>query len=188
MPSGELRSSHSRVSKVIVEQLRRQMSSMACLTSSLDHRSCRCGDHCRYCPRSSATCCESRDVTGIATVHHPLRQVDTSPGDIGASSQVGHLAHRPAVNSHPYGNLRVLLERLSNLKRTLCRFLRGLFRKTSAIPSPVGSRTSSSFGASRTWRSPARFRSVTQPLVLLFDQEFGITDQVDKEHVPDLEP
>ena len=64
------------------------------------------------------------NVTGIAAIHHPLRQVDACSGNVAAPVHIGHFAHRAAVHSHPHRDLRVRLKRLRNLERTLRRFLR----------------------------------------------------------------
>ena len=50
-----------------------------------------------------------KDVTSIAAIHYPLRQVDARAGDIGAPVQIGHFAYRAAMNSHSHLNLRVFL-------------------------------------------------------------------------------
>ncbi len=65
-----------------------------------------------------------KNVTGIAAIHHPLRQVDPRAGDVAAPAHIGHFTHRPAVHPHPHRNLRVRLERLRDLERALRRFLR----------------------------------------------------------------
>ena len=89
------------------------------------------------------------DVPGIAAIHHPLRHVDPGPGDIGPPTDVGHFAHRSAVDAHPH--------RKSGCFRNACAISSAhragssaLWWKTSAIPSPVGSLMSCSLGTSRT--------------------------------------
>ena len=42
-----------------------------------------------------------QDVTGITTIHYPLRDVDAGTGNIGATTYVNHAANRPAMNPHP---------------------------------------------------------------------------------------
>src|SRR5205823_14991337 len=39
-----------------------------------------------------------KDVTGVATIHHPLGHVDAASGHIGALVYVHHTADRSAVN------------------------------------------------------------------------------------------
>jgi hypothetical protein len=43
-----------------------------------------------------------KDVTGIAAIHDPLRDVNAGAGDIEAAA---HIAHRSAVNSHSHCDL-----------------------------------------------------------------------------------
>ena len=48
-------------------------------------------------------------MTRIATIHHPLGQVDACSGDIGVAVQVGDFAHGAAMDSHSDLNLRIWL-------------------------------------------------------------------------------
>ena len=41
-----------------------------------------------------------QDVAGIATIHHPLGNVDSGAGDVGASAYIHDSAHRAAVHTH----------------------------------------------------------------------------------------
>ena len=41
-----------------------------------------------------------QNVTGIATIHHPLRDVDPSSGDVCLRVKISDFIDRPAVNSH----------------------------------------------------------------------------------------
>ena len=66
------------------------------------------------------------NVSGVAAIHHPLRHVDAGPGNVGAPTHVGHLAHRSAVNAHAHGKFRVLPERFGNLQRAPGWFLRAM--------------------------------------------------------------
>src|ERR1700730_8775831 len=64
-----------------------------------------------------------QNVTGIAAIHHPLRPVNPTTGDVGASADISYFADRPALNSHSHAVLRRSLKRLCNLERALRRFL-----------------------------------------------------------------
>ena len=65
-----------------------------------------------------------KNVPGVTAIHHPLRHVDASPGDVGAPTHVGYLTHRSAVNAHAHRKLRMFLKRFGNLERAA----RWLFR------------------------------------------------------------
>ena len=127
-------------------------------------------------------------MPGIAAIHYPLRHVDAGSGDVRAPAHIGHFAHRTAVNSHPHG--------ISGCALSACAISSAhragsseLLRKTSAMPSPVGSLTSCSLVDSATCEVAYALDlgQPAQPLLLLFDQELGIADQVDEQDVPDLE-
>src|SRR4030095_8123082 len=41
------------------------------------------------------------DVAGVSAIHHPLRHVEASTGEIGMTIYIYHPAHRTAVHPHP---------------------------------------------------------------------------------------
>ena len=49
-----------------------------------------------------------KNVTGIAAIHHPLRHVDASAGDIGLFVQVGDFVDWTAMNSHSDSKLGMI--------------------------------------------------------------------------------
>src|SRR5262245_1909600 len=67
-----------------------------------------------------------KDVTGVATIHYPLRHVDAGPSHVGAFVHVHHTTNRPTVNAHPNLQARLVFKRAADLYRTLGRFLRTL--------------------------------------------------------------
>ena len=48
-----------------------------------------------------------QNVAGVATIHHPLGQVDAGPGDIAAIVDITNFIDRPAVNAHAQEQLRM---------------------------------------------------------------------------------
>ena len=127
------------------------------------------------------------NVPGIAAIHHPLRHVDPSAGDISPPTHVGHVAHRAAVNAHPHCESPGALEGLCDLERTLRRFLRTVAKDERH---PVPGRKPNELLIRRFAHLRRRQHDVgelSQPFFLLLDQELGKTDQIDKQDVPDLE-
>ena len=51
----------------------------------------------------------NQDVTGVATIHHALRDVDAGTGNVRPLVYVDNLAHRSTVNSHSQLNVRMAL-------------------------------------------------------------------------------
>ena len=64
-----------------------------------------------------------KDVTGITTIHHPLRDVNASPGDILTLVHIGDVMDRAAVNAHPHGQTRLCTQPLADLERAFHRIL-----------------------------------------------------------------
>ncbi len=129
-----------------------------------------------------------KDVTRIAAIHHPLRQVNACPGDIAAPVHIGHFAHRAAMNPHPHLNLRVLLERFPDLERALRRFLRTIAKDQRHS---IAGRQPHQLLVRRPndlCRRQHDIGELPQSLVLLFDQELGITHKINEQDVPDLQP
>ena len=63
-------------------------------------------------------------MPGVAAIHHPLRHVDSSAGEIGPFVYIHDPADRPAVDSHPKLQARMFLERAADLHRALRRRFR----------------------------------------------------------------
>jgi hypothetical protein len=59
-----------------------------------------------------------KDVTGITTFHHPLRDVNPGTSDVCPIIDIGNLIDRTAVHSHPQLNVRMILQCLAYLQRT----------------------------------------------------------------------
>ena len=76
----------------------------------------------------------NENVPGIAAVHHPLRNINSGAGDVGAVVHIGHATDRPAVNSHPELNVRMTFQRITNLECTFHRRFRvGKKRKHHSV-------------------------------------------------------
>jgi hypothetical protein len=58
-----------------------------------------------------------QNVTGITTIHHPLRDVDPRSGDIGLLVQVTDLIDRTAVDAHPHPQFGMTFEFPANFDR-----------------------------------------------------------------------
>ena len=58
-------------------------------------------------------------MSGVATIHHSLRQVKTGAREISPFVYIDHAANRPAVDSHPKLQARMFLKRAADLHRTL---------------------------------------------------------------------
>ena len=76
-----------------------------------------------------------KNVPGVTATHHPLRHVQTGPGQIGPIIHIDHSADRSAVNAHAQLQARMVLARAANLDRALRRrFGTGVKDQRHAIP------------------------------------------------------
>src|SRR5438045_5660740 len=60
-----------------------------------------------------------KNVASVSAIHHSLRDVKTSAGEIGSFVYIHHATNWPAVNSHPKLQAGMFLERAANLHRAL---------------------------------------------------------------------
>ena len=126
-------------------------------------------------------------MPGVAAIHHPLRHVDASPSDVGPPAHVGHLTYRPAVNAHSHAKFRVLPECFGDLERTARRLFGAVMKdQRHAV---AGWQPDELFisRVAHLRRPEHDFRQIGEALLLLFDQELGVTDDIDEEDMPDLE-
>ena len=79
---------------------------------------------------------------GIAAIHDPLRDVDAGAGDVRLPVQIGHFVDRSAVNSHADRKFGMLFECLADFERAAGRRFGASAKDKSAMPSPVGKRSS----------------------------------------------
>ena len=104
-------------------------------------RSCKHGCQFRYWHRSSATCAGQENMSGIAAIHDALRQIDSRTGYVRCLVYIRDSVDRTAVfsiRSRIFGcSCKALL-----ISRAHRAGSSGLWKKASAIPSPVGTRIS----------------------------------------------
>ena len=73
-----------------------------------------------------------QNVSGIAAIHHPLRDVDSGAGDIGLLVHIGDFADRTAVNSHAHPKFGMTLQLLADLHRAQHRRFRAVAKNERA--------------------------------------------------------
>src|SRR6476659_7195327 len=60
-----------------------------------------------------------KDVTGIPTIHYPLRHVNSGGAHIWPRVRVSHTTDRRTVNAHPQSQAHIVLQRVADLHRAL---------------------------------------------------------------------
>ena len=143
--------------------------------------------------RSSATRLRSKDMPGIAAIHHPLGDVEVpAPAMLALLVQVGDFADRPAVHAHADSNLGM---RLTSALRDLRsaqqrRRYHDLVRKTELRRTVAGRQPHELLiGRLRQQNSQrgTMFTELAQPLAFCSSiKRLGITDDVDEQDVSDL--
>jgi hypothetical protein len=121
-----------------------------------------------------------KNMPGIAAIQNPLRDVDSRPCHVCFVVNISHSINRAAVHSHPYLNVRMILQRSANLERTSHRFFRTVEKQERH---PISGRHSNQFASffSRPKTSGASDDLIEflHQLNLFIDQQFRITHHVD---------
>jgi len=130
----------------------------------------------------------NEDVAGITTIHHPLRDVDSSSRNIGTTTYVYHAANRAAMDPHAQLQLRVFTRGIANFQRTLHRGFGSVIEdERHTVTSRHGNEPTLRLGSAEVFRIANDLIKHVEQSALLVRYEFGITDNVDEEYVGDLE-
>jgi hypothetical protein len=71
-------------------------------------------------------------VTGVSAIHHSLRDVNTSTGDVRLLVQIRDFIDRAAMNPHPHTKLGMILKLLTDFQRAQDRRFRAVAKNQSA--------------------------------------------------------
>ena len=129
-----------------------------------------------------------QNVSGVATIHHALRDVNSGAGDVGPFAYIDNSAHRTAVHTHAQLQLRMFLECSTNLQRA---FHWGFWTLVENQRHPIPSRKlDQSVGLLRA----LKFLRVTNNLIqslqhstLVVNQQLRIPDNVNEEDMTYLQ-
>src|SRR6266567_2301846 len=129
-----------------------------------------------------------QDMPGVTTIHNSLRDVDSGTRNVGATTYVHHAADRPAVHPHPEFELRVFPRGTTDLQRT---FHRRFWSIVEDQRHPISGRHRDE--PPICLRGTEMFRFADDPIQqfqqpsLLGRYQLGVADNVDKEHIGDLQ-
>src|SRR5438093_777592 len=128
------------------------------------------------------------NVTRVTAVHHPLRDVDARAGDVGATTHVHHATDWSAMNSHPQLELRMFLHRAANLQRTLHRRFRSVVKnQRHAVSTGHSNEATVCLRRAEVVRAAHDLIEQLERAPLLVRHELGIANDVDEEHIGDLQ-
>src|SRR5438477_7962090 len=94
-----------------------------------------------------------KNVAGVATIHDPLRDIDSGACDVESVINISDLIDWGAVNSHPQTDGRIFFQLLSDFQGAADRVVRALEeKKRHAVAGRQSNQLSAGFGASKTFR------------------------------------
>ena len=95
-----------------------------------------------------------KNVSGIAAIHHPLRDVDAGAGNVGLFVQVGDFIDRAAVNSHSHVKFGMIFQCLADFQRAQHRrFRTGAKNERAAVAGRQAQQLAFRFGDTELLRS-----------------------------------
>jgi hypothetical protein len=128
-----------------------------------------------------------QNVSIISAIHHPLRKVNPSAGDIRCIIYVANFVDRPTVDAHSQLQLRVVFQLLADLDRTPHgRFWTIKKNERHPIAHGQSNQVPCFFGAVDLLCATDNFSQLLQVLTLLIEEQGRITDQIHKENVANL--
>src|SRR5436305_12530589 len=128
-----------------------------------------------------------QDMSGVTTIHHSLRDVDSGTRYVGATTYVHHAADRSAVHPHPQLELRVFPRGATDLQRAFHRRFRSIVENQRH---PISGRHCDE--PLICLRRAEMFRFANDPIQqlqqpsLLGRYQLGVADNVDKEYKGNL--
>ena len=129
-----------------------------------------------------------QDVSGVAAIHHSLRDVHPNAGRIRLLVHVDYRAHRSAVHAHAQAHFGMCLQCAMNLERAFHRLLRTFIENQRH-----------SIAGRNFYQAPCRFRFLKfirtaddliefiNQCTLLVSPQFGIANNVDEQNMDDLQ-
>jgi hypothetical protein len=114
-----------------------------------------------------------KNMSGIATIQHSLRNIDSRACNIRFFVNVGHSVDRTAVNSHPQPNAQMVLQCSANLERTPHRFFQTMEENQRH---PIAGRYSDEFApcfrSAKAFSAPHDLLQLLQQFNLLVHEQF----------------
>src|SRR5438034_6399587 len=121
-----------------------------------------------------------KNVSSIAAIQHPLRDIDPCPCHIGFVINIGDSVDWAAVNSHPQLDARTILQSSVDLEGTAHRLLRTTVKQERhPVPCLHSNKFTVCFRRSETFRPAHDLIQLLQQFNLLVDEQFRVTDDVD---------
>src|SRR2546428_2557099 len=129
-----------------------------------------------------------QNVTGVTTIHHTLRDVNASAGNVGSSAYINDAADGAAVHAHAQAELRMRLRSAADLQRTFHgRFRRVVKHQRHTVAGWNRDQTMSRFGFTKLLGPADNLIEELKQASLLVHHQLGVTDNVDEEHIRDFQ-
>lgn len=127
-------------------------------------------------------------MTGVAALHDSLCQIQTGTGEISPARDINNSAHRPTVDAHAQAQLRMILERATNLCGTTNGRLRTCVKdQRHAVARWDLNQAISRLGFLKLVRRANDLCQFIDGCVLLINGKRRIANDVDEQNMPDLQ-
>src|SRR2546430_1274943 len=120
------------------------------------------------------------NVSGITTIKHSLRYVDSRSCKVRFVVNIGNAIDRTTVNPHPQPNMRMILQGSADLQSAAYRLLRTVKKKQCHPVSRLHSiELAVSFRSAKTFGTAHDLIQSLQQLNLFVDKQLRVTHHID---------
>jgi hypothetical protein len=121
-----------------------------------------------------------KNVPGIATIQHPLGDIDSGSCHIGFIVNVFDSTDRTTVNAHPQLNARIISQSSGDLQCASRRLFRTMKKQEChSVSGRYAQEFAACFRRPETFCASHNLIQFLKQLDLLIDEQFRITDDVD---------
>jgi hypothetical protein len=129
-----------------------------------------------------------QDVTGIATIHYPLGNINSGAGNVGPTAYIHDAADRATMHTHAQFEFGMFLQRAADFERAFNRGF-GCVVKYQGHTVARWNRNQPiiDFRSLKLLSAAYYLVEYFEQSALLIDQQLGVADDVDEEHIGNLQ-
>src|SRR5206468_7659287 len=129
-----------------------------------------------------------QDVTGIAAIHHPLGNINSGPGNVGPTAYIHDAADRATMHTHAQFEFGVFLQRAADFERAFNRRFGGVVKyQGHTVARWNRNQPIIDFRSLKLLSAAYYLVEYFEQSPLLIDQQLGVADDVDEEHIGNLQ-
>src|SRR5437899_7056093 len=129
-----------------------------------------------------------QDVASIATIHHPLGNINSGAGNVGPTAYIHDAADRATMHTHAQFEFGVFLQRAADFERAFNRRFGGVVKyQGHTVARRNRNQPIIDFRFVKLLSAAYNLVEYFKQSALLIDQQLGVADNVDEEHIGNLQ-